>query len=239
MVNMVNIKTRQSRFQACCCTMLALLCSNVTSQNCLHDCRVFTVLSHTWMPPPTNRGRKTSNICRKCSSLCSLAAVQHGFLIKNASHVRSDKWERDETCHNRLLFFFFFLFPFRTVTCWHSTSQPITRGGANTGRAAWGARCSRLRGCAPPRATPTSLSWAASWTTSTSRSPTVACRFSLLWVQLFPVWPADTYLQRHVTRTRLTAGSDLAHSGISCRWKVEKGRREGDVFVPLQALSLF
>lgn len=230
MVNVVY-QDQAGRFQVCCCTMLALLYQNANLQSCLHGCRVFLMLSR-------NRGRKTFNICRRCPGLCSLAAVQHGFLIKNASHVRSDKWERDETYHNRL-FIFFPLFPFRTVTCWHSTSQPITRGGANTGRAAWGARCSRLRGCAPPRATPTSLSWAASWTTSTSRSPTVARRFSLLWVQLFPVWPADTYMQRQVTRTRLTAGSDLAHSGISCRWKVEKGRREGDVFVPLQALSLF
>lgn len=238
MVNMVNIISQDQAIAIS--GMLLYYFSTAAPKHNLAELPEFSSCCHIpRCSPPTNRGRKTSNICRRCPGLCSLAAVQHGFLIKNASHVWSDKWERDETYHNRLFIIFFFLFPFRTATCWHSTSQPITRGGANTGRAAWGARCSRLRECAPPRATPTSLSWAASWTTSTSRSPTVAHRFSWLWVQLFSVWPADTYMQRHVTRTRLTAGSNLALSGICCQWKVEKGRRKGDVFVPLQALSLF
>lgn len=131
-------------------------------------------------------------------------------------------------------------FPFRTVTCWHLTSQPITLGGANTGRAVWGERCRRLRGSAPQRATPTSLSWAASWTTSTLRLRTVAHRFLLLWVQVCNVTCRYcTYMYELATGphrvTCLTAGSSLA------QWdfvyvKGEYGRKEGDVFVSLQAL---
>lgn len=110
-------------------------------------------------------------------------------------------------------------FLFRTVTCWHSTSQPITHGGANTGQAVWGARCRRLRGSGPQRASPISLSWAASWTTSTLRLHIVVHRFLLLWV-CFSMWNANICMYEHVTGSDRNSGSHLPDSGIQCVWRV-------------------
>lgn len=149
---------------------------------------------------------------------------------------------------NNLMFFLFcFSSPFRTVTCWHLTSQPITPGGANMGRAAWGERCRRLQGSAPQRATPTSLSWAASWTTSTSRSCIAARRFLLLWVQVANVHVtvaltyshADTYMCEQVTGTHHITKLTPAASSLTVGFMYVRGehdRKEVDVFVYLQAL---
>lgn len=132
----------------------------------------------------------------------------------------------------------------RTATCWHLTSQPITPGGANTGQAVWGERCRRLQGSTPQRATPTSPSWAVSWTTSTSRSCIAARRSLLLWVQVSNAH-VTLSLQRHtcvnmsqeVTShiTYLIPAAASLTVGFMCG-KGEHDRKEGDVFVSLQTL---
>lgn len=136
-----------------------------------------------------------------------------------------------------------FVSPSRTVSCWHLTSQTITPGGLNTGRGVWGEKCHKLRGSAPQRATPTSLLWAAWWTTSTSRWCTAAHRFLLLWVQVrnarettsriftcrsVHVWTCG----RSSSCYMLNIISSLARCGIYVR-----DGEEGDVFVSLWALS--